>query len=639
MLGDDDDDKRLAKNQLFAVLLMTGLMVLWMNFYMKPQQPVPAPGVVTTTATPQPGQTIPPADAITPGAQPLTAENPGSAFLPAIPTDFDPASDNLTLSNERIRLVFTKIGGRLKEANLLFGLNDDKPTQLVPTSTKPDTETEYPFGLLFTDTALTNQLDYRRFEVVSQTPTSVAFGLTVPGQFSVKKTYTLSDKPNLISVAVDFTNLGSEKRILGFDTTPAYRLIWSPDVASHDAYRGVEQTLAWRKDGTNEYLLTSAMEPEDDGRAYSRIVPSAEWIAVKSAYFFVAMRPDFEGSQAWASGAVHDFDFGLGAPRVELVSQATDSRQFSVYIGPSQLNYLKQAWPTLPSAQRFFDFDTMDWFAKLLLRIMNWFHTVIPNYGVSIILLTVVVRMIMFPLTLKQIRSMKRMQLLAPEMEELKKKYANDQQELQTKMMELYRERNINPLGGCLPVLLQLPIFIALYRTFLSSFELYRQPFFSWINDLSEPDRLFQFPWSFSVPLIGSVEYLNVLPLVGAVVMILSMKLTPQPTATQDKTQQMIMNIMPVMFSLMCYNFSSGINLYIITSTTIGIIQSKLIRVTEADKVSLENERKKKKPAQPKKRMHWYDAAQAKKRQVAKEQQRDESRKGAGKKDANNVEN
>jgi YidC/Oxa1 family membrane protein insertase len=627
MLGDDDDNKRMAQKQLFMVMIMTVLMMLFFQYYMpQPSQRTPAPGTPGATAPVTTGQAISqqaPATAAT-----AVADSTKWPYLPPIPEVVEAEVDPPVLENDYLRLVFTSIGGRLKEANIRFPSITAHPVQLIPQSPLPDTKAAYPFGLRFTEPAIGNALDFRRFEIADKSATSVTFALTIPNAFAIKKTFTLSGKPNLVNVKVEYQNLEPVVRILGLDDIPAYRLTWAPDVLSHDAYRGIEQTVVWRKDNENDFELTSAMEPEDSGAPYSRSIADAEWVATRSAYFFVAMKPEFEKGQAWATGVAKNFEFGAGVPRTEVAPQAVDAREFSAYIGPSRLDYLTQAWPTLSTAHRFFDtVDALDWFAKLLLRLLNAFYSVIPNYGICIILLTVVVRMVMFPLTLKQIRSMKRMQLLAPEMEELKKKYGENPQEMQAKMMELYRERNINPIGGCLPVFLQLPVFIALYRTFLSAFELYRAPFAGWIQDLSEPDRLYHFGWDITIPLIGSIEYLNILPLIGAVVMILSMKLTPQPQAMQDKTQKMILTFMPVFFSLMCYNFSSGINLYIITSTIIGILQSSVIRVTKVDAVSLDA---KKKPAPGKKRMHWYDAAQAKKRLIAKEM-KDASRRPAGK--------
>jgi YidC/Oxa1 family membrane protein insertase len=252
----------------------------------------------------------------------------------------------------------------------------------------------------------------------------------------------------------------------------------------------------------------------------------------------------------------------------------------------------------------------MDWFAKLLLAVLNWFYGYIPNYGLGIIFLTILVRVAMYPLTLKSMKSMKKMQLLGPEIEELKTKYSDNAQEMNKKMMELYKERGVNPLGGCLPMLLQMPVFIALYRMLWTAYELRGAPFFWWINDLSQPDRLFHLPWMKQVPFLGMFEYFNLLPILMGVAMVVSQKVMPVSGPAQNPQQKLMMNIMPVFFSFVCYRMYSGLSLYILTSTVLGMVQQKFTRVGEV-------EMKARKPVG--KRQHFYTAAQARKRQLARE--------------------
>ena len=185
------------------------------------------------------------------------------------------------------------------------------------------------------------------------------------------------------------------------------------------------------------------------------------------------------------------------------------------------------------------------------------------------LLLTVLVRMVMFPLTLKSMRSMKKMQTLQPEMEALREKYKDDQQELSKAMMVMYKERGINPVAGCFPMLLQMPIFIALYRMLWNAFEL-RGASFLWMADLAQPDRLFKIPGADGLMVFnGALQYFNILPILVGVSMLLSMKLTPTGPV-QNPQQKMMMNIMPVMFGFISYGFSAGLNLYVLTSTVLG---------------------------------------------------------------------
>jgi YidC/Oxa1 family membrane protein insertase len=257
----------------------------------------------------------------------------------------------------------------------------------------------------------------------------------------------------------------------------------------------------------------------------------------------------------------------------------------------------------------------MDWFAKLLLSVMHFSYSVIPNWGVAIILLTIVARTLMFPLTLKSMKSMKKMQVLAPEIKEIQEKYKDDQQEASRKMMELYRERGINPMGGCFPMLLQMPIFFALYRMLWYAYELRGAPFL-WVDDLSQPDQLFTFPWADSdITFLHYVGALNILPLLGAAALLISQKLMPTSGPSQNPQQKLIMTLMPVMFTVFLYNMAAGLNLYILTSTVLGIGQNYLVRLSDRD---VEEAKEKKARRTPRKRRDFYSAAQQRRRRIAK---------------------
>jgi len=367
-----------------------------------------------------------------------------------------------------------------------------------------------------------------------------------------------------------------------------------------------------------------------NGSWYNQRILDPEWAAICSAYFTVALKPEFEPADVWFHGTPNVFRVGLGAPRTELAPGATVEYDYLAYMGPRSQTALhdpslRDKWDSLQTALAFFTtFTFMDWFAKLLLTILIWFHdTVIANYGLAIIFLTLIVRIVMFPLTWKSMLSMKKMSKLAPEMEKLKAECGDDQQELQKRMMELYRERGVSPLGGCLPMLLQMPVFIALYRMLWSAFELRGAPFMLWITDLSEPDRLLMLP--FKIPLPFSelpLESLNLLPILMAVAMVVSQKLMPMSGPVQNQQQKVLMTFMPIFFAVITYNMASGLNLYILVSTLLGIAQNFLIQGMDVDVEPV----KRKKPAKPR---HFYDLARARQREMNKEirKQKQRSRK------------
>ena len=625
---DDQQDKEMMRNQIIAIVLMTLLAIVWINFY--------APKRLTPSSEPAPvaagqqSEQVADSDAVAVadlGAAEST--NPDEwPHLPPVAVPEEGIDDEVSIENEHLRLVFTRVGARLKEAYVLLGASGGDSVQLVPAPPEElaDVDVVYPMGLRFTENKIGEALNKRRFDAnVASSGKAVTFSVTLPGVAVIRKTFRLDERPYVVDMDVAYENLEGSSRVLGMDQTPAMYLEWGPNVASGDEQKGVKQGIYWFKDGALDSVLTSKMGGGGDTQVeLSRSIPGAEWIAIKSAYFVVAFRPVQEGARVLARGGKEQFYMGASVPRFDVAPGAVHTAAFEAYVGPSQLETLTTAWDSLPKVQRFFkSVDAMDWFAKMLLRLLNWFYGFIPNYGLAIIFLTVLVRLVMYPLTLKSTRSMKKMQMLAPELEEIKKKYGDDQQEMNKRMMELYKERGVNPMGGCFPILLQMPIFIGLYRMLLSAFELRGAPFVFWITDLSEPDQLFHIEALATVPFLGMFEYVNLLPVLGAAVMLVSQKMMPTSGPAQNPQQKFMMTFMPVFFAFILYKMPSGTNLYILTSTVLGIVQQQLTRVSDV------NEQPKKKVRR--KPQHFYTAAVARKRQIARESKRQRKGKGPGK--------
>jgi YidC/Oxa1 family membrane protein insertase len=210
-------------------------------------------------------------------------------------------------------------------------------------------------------------------------------------------------------------------------------------------------------------------------------------------------------------------------------------------------------------------------FAKLLLISMNGLHSLGLPYAGAIIAITVIIKLLFWPLTQASTRSMKRMQALQPEIKAIQAKYKDDPMKAQKKVMEVWKEHKISPLGGCLPMFLQLPVFLGFYRMIQSAIEL-RGASFLWVCDLSKPDTLFIIP-GFNFPF-------NPLPLLMGVTMLWQARLTP-PSPGMDPAQQKIMKYMPLMFLFILYNFSAGLTLYWTVQNLLTIAQTKLTRAKE----------------------------------------------------------
>jgi len=221
---------------------------------------------------------------------------------------------------------------------------------------------------------------------------------------------------------------------------------------------------------------------------------------------------------------------------------------------------------------------------------MNWMHVVVPNYGIVIIILVLLIRIALHPVTKKSQVSMMRMQKISnhPDMIEIKQKYANNRQEMQKHIMQFYRDQNVSPAAGLtsmLPMMLQMPIWIALYRAIYANIDLRGAEFLPvWITDLSSPDALITFTNAIKVPLLGwQIESFNLLPILLGVAMFLQQKLMPHQAAQQADSQaaqqqKMMMFMMPIMMLIFLYTAPSGLNLYIMASTFGGVIEQTVIR-------------------------------------------------------------
>jgi YidC/Oxa1 family membrane protein insertase len=226
----------------------------------------------------------------------------------------------------------------------------------------------------------------------------------------------------------------------------------------------------------------------------------------------------------------------------------------SLYLGPKDLEQLEKGEGELGRA---IDFGFFDPVAKPMLFILNLFYKFIPNYGLAIIFLSIAIKVIFWPLTHKSQKSMKEMQKIQPKIAELKEKYKDNKEELNRKTMEFYRTNKVNPLGGCLPILIQIPVFFALYRVLLNSIELRHAPFISfWINDLAAKDPTY------------------ISPLLMGASMFMQQKMTP---TVGDPAQAKIMLVMPIMFTFMFLSFPSGLVIYWLVSNVLSIVQQYYI--------------------------------------------------------------
>ncbi len=275
------------------------------------------------------------------------------------------------------------------------------------------------------------------------------------------------------------------------------------------------------------------------------------WIAIIQHYFVAALLPtDKVERDFYASRLAEDlYSVGVKIPVGPIAPGATGRVTVPLYAGPQDQDHLKALEPGL---ELVVDYGLFSVIAKPLFWVLKLFHSWLGNWGLAIILLTIVIKLIFFPLSAASYRSMAKMKLVTPRLMKLREQYADDKAKLNQAMMDLYKTEKINPLGGCLPILVQIPVFIALYWVLFESVELRNAPFYLWIKDLSAPD-----PW-------------YVLPTLMMASMIVQTKMNPTPP---DPVQAKVMMIMPFAFGVMFYFFASGLVLYWFVNNILSILQ------------------------------------------------------------------
>ncbi|MBC8391872.1 MAG: membrane protein insertase YidC [Deltaproteobacteria bacterium] len=296
-----------------------------------------------------------------------------------------------------------------------------------------------------------------------------------------------------------------------------------------------------------------------------------KWIAIEDRYFMssIVSAGGVAGSMELFLDQNNVLENRLVMAGNEIGPGALQTTEFLLFLGPKSMRLLNKLGHDLNKVINFGWFDII---AKPCLWFMNLLHSGIPNYNIAIIILTIITKLILWPLGTKSYKSMNEMKKIQPLMTELREKYKDDKKKMNEELMKLYKVYKINPMGGCLPMLVQIPVFIALYRMLYEAIELRHAPFFLWITDLSAPDRLFRF--GFSIPFMQPPYGIPVLTLIMGASMLLQQKMSPPPG---DPAQAKMMMMMPIVFTFIFINFSSGLVLYWLVNNILSMAQQYYI--------------------------------------------------------------
>ncbi|MCH7598408.1 MAG: membrane protein insertase YidC [Myxococcales bacterium] len=402
----------------------------------------------------------------------------------------------------------------------------------------------------------------RVFEVVHEDLSSISFEAR-EGDITIRKTFTFDSDSYSFRLLIEVRN----------DSTTTIAPRFQIDIPAYqneaDDFR--EQAFAALEDGSRvstpiQSLGRAGFFQSITGRIpekYIDYLGRIDWAGIQTTYFLTAILPDNPSQARVRIVALEPGVSGvtqLSFDETVLPPGRSIAREFRGYMGPKEVERLEifggetihaidLGWSWVEPLTRFFSL-----FLKML-------YSVVANYGVAIIILTILVRIVTAPLTIKQMRSMERMRALSPKLKEIQAEFADDRQKQSEKTMALYKSEGVNPLGGCLPMILQFPVFIGLFYALRSTIQLRQAPFFGWIDDLSVPESLFEIP--------GLGLPLRVLPLIMGATMVLQQRITPmQADPAQAK---MMMTVMPIMMTLIFYQFPSGLVLYWMVSNVLAI--------------------------------------------------------------------
>ncbi len=350
--------------------------------------------------------------------------------------------------------------------------------------------------------------------------------------------------------------------------------------ASHEGVVGVFDKLKEEK--------YKSMEKEEDRRI--EFSAAAAWLGFTDKYWLTAILPDpkltvtgrIENLGAQGDGHEH-FKTDMISPSVTTGAGKVTQTTSHFFAGAKEVSTIDAYSKTLGAKlfDRAIDWGWFWYFTKPFFWILHKLYGIFGNFGLAIIGLTLIVKALFFPIANKQYESMARMKLVQPKVKELQEKYKDDKMKMQTEMMALYKKEKVNPLGGCLPIVLQIPVFYAVYKVIFVALEMRHQPFFGWIKDLSAADPLTPVNLfgllPFTPPNLGLITLaVGVLPLILGVTMWLQQKM--QPMQGIDPSQQAVFKFMPVMFTLMMAPFAAGVVIYWITNNLLSIAQQKFIQ-------------------------------------------------------------
>jgi len=543
---------------IVVALCVVGL-VLWEMYLAKQMTPRPAP---VTASTGQASPTATPA-LLVPSPSPLASPEAAPQGAESVPTFAEKLE---TLRNSDFELHFTNRGGGISNAVMLnhIGENSKRVTLNWPE--------HMPIGAMVDDPA---KPALPEFTLTRESDTSIRCERTAPDGITIRKKFSLLEskqkKDNFLfelnldvhnSGAQPHTNadyfvaLGSAAPIHPKDYPYYTRLVWSINGKARD--RNVSSFQ-----GSGGFLGIGAHAAQP---VFQENLAGAEWTAVTDQFFATIIAPlNAKAIGIWgrsfdvsSAQNILGIEGAMRMPGFEVQPGQTYTARFQIWVGPKIYHRLAQLEQNEAEIMNFGFFKIV---SQFLLNFLNTIHGFVKDYGVAILVLTAVVRLVLWPLQSKANQTMRKTALLGPKMQELREKYKDDPTRINQEVMKMYKQYGLNPVGGCLPMMIQIPIFFGLYQMLAQAVEL-RNARFLWVHDLSQPDTVAH------LPVLGWP--INIIPMLMAATSVWLIAMTPK---TGDPTQRRIMLFTPLIFFFFCYNFAAALALYYTAQNLFSILQ------------------------------------------------------------------
>jgi len=532
--------------RLILAVALSALILMVFQVWLNPGSEEVPPPPDATESTDVGGEAVPP--------RPATSPPP---VIPSVPNLVEAeggvdAEEQTIASNDILTAEFSNRGGTITSLRLVdYRGPQGEFVELVPGEPEFLLELDGPTGTLDLSEILF-AMQTRRGSSGEQI---VSFEAALTSGASVRKTFTIRPESYLVGLRVEMT---------GALQADSYRLVWKggipPAELDHKNRGGSPGTIV---------MLGSDVDHLKPGSFKKSPVKELEgnvrWAGVRDKYFMAVMIPPAAtSSRVVATGDPETHR--TGAQVVMPLLRGDAAHDFELYLGPMNYGELKEIGSDL---QRAVDLGMKPIrpLSRLLLAVMVWMYNFIPNYGIIIIILSVATKFLFYPLTRTSMKSMRAMQRVQPQIEEIRKKHKGDSKKLQEATMELYKKNKSNPVGGCLPLVVQMPVFIALYSVLANSITMRQAHFFGWMNDLSVPDTIFS---------IGGFP-IHILPIVMFVTTVAQQLLTP----TADPRQKMMGYMMPLVMLFIFYSFPAGLNLYWTVNNILTVAQQWVIHREE----------------------------------------------------------